>query len=229
MRIGVLECDHVDDRYRALGGDYHDFFERLLGRELVGFDVVNGELPASPDECDAWLCTGSRHSVYDDLPWIAGASAFVRDVRDAGVPFAGICFGHQLLAAALGGTVERAAYGWGVGVHRIAVREAEPWMEPARPELHLHFMHQDQVTAVPEGATVLGCADHCEVAAFRVGRMVGVQAHPEFTVPYVEALLADRWERIGGDRAEEAKATLATPTDEDVVARWVARFLEDPA
>jgi GMP synthase-like glutamine amidotransferase len=99
-------------------------------------------------------------------------------------------------------------------------------MEPAADACQLHFMHQDQVTQAPDGAVVLGRADHCEVAMFRVGdTMLGVQAHPEFTVAYAEALLTDRTERIGGDRATEALASLATPTDEAVVASWVTRFL----
>jgi GMP synthase-like glutamine amidotransferase len=225
VRIGLLECDHVDERYRGVVGDYRDEFERLLGTEVVPFDVVAGEVPVSPTGCDAWVCSGSRHSVYDDAPWIDAASAFVAEVHEAGTPFVGICFGHQLLAAALGGTVERAGSGWGAGVRRIDVIADEPWMDPRRPAVALHFMHQDQVSEVPDGGVVLGRTDHCEVAAFRVDRMLGVQAHPEFTAAYVEALLVDRADRIGDEATAAARASLATPTDEDVVARWLVRFL----
>lgn len=229
MRVGLLECDHVSDRFRHLSGDYADMFGALLGEggvELVPFDVCNGVVPDAPDQCDAWLCTGSRRSVYDDDEWIEPASAFVRQVRDAGVPFVGICFGHQLLAHALGGSVEKAGCGWGVGIHPVRMVRSEPWMRPARERLQLHFMHQDQVTRPPADAVVLGCTDHCEVAMFRVGdSMLGMQAHPEFTVPYADALLADRTERVGGDRAEEARRSLTTATDEAVVARWLTGFL----
>src|SRR5438105_14480768 len=102
LRIGLVECDHVNDRFRAINGDYADMFESLLDLELVGYDAVNGVLPAEPHECDGWLATGSRFSVYDDVEWIHRLGGFVRDVRDAGAPFVGICFGHQLLAHALG-------------------------------------------------------------------------------------------------------------------------------
>jgi GMP synthase-like glutamine amidotransferase len=226
-RVGLLECDHVDARFRDVTDDYAAMFATLLPDvDLVPYDAVNGELPTSPRECDGWLATGSRHSVYEDLEWIGAASAFVRDVRDAGVPFVGVCFGHQLLAHALGGTVERHGGGWGAGIRRLDIVRTESWMEPPAAACNLHFMHQDQVTRAPAGAVVLGCADHCEVAMFRVGdTMLGVQAHPEFTVAYAEALLTDRSERIGGDKAAEALTSLATPTDEAVVARWVARFL----
>ena len=227
VRVGLLECDHVSERYRHLGGDYGDMFAALLpGVELVRYDTINGQVPDDATECDGWLATGSRHSVYEGLPWIDRACAFVRDVRDADVPFVGVCFGHQLLASALGGTVERAAYGWGVGIRRLDVVRREPWMEPPLESCQLHFMHQDQVTKAPDDAVVLGCSEHCEVAMFRVGdTMLGVQAHPEFTVAYAEALLKDRTERIGGDRTGEALATMATPTDEPVVAQWIASFL----
>jgi GMP synthase-like glutamine amidotransferase len=227
MRVGLLECDHVSERFRHLSGDYADMFGALFGDlELQPFDVCNGQVPASPRECDAWVCSGSRRSVYDDDAWIEPAARFVREVHDAEVPFVGICFGHQLLAHALGGTVEKSAYGWGVGIHPVRVLRPEPWMRPAQERLNLHFMHQDQVTRAPDEAVVMGCTDHCEVAMFGVGDvMVGIQAHPEFTVPYADALLGDRTERVGGDRAEEARRSLATATDEAVVASWLTSFL----
>jgi GMP synthase-like glutamine amidotransferase len=227
VRVGLLECDHVSERYRAHTPDYGELFAALLPDvELVPYDVVKGVVPDDPTACDSWLATGSRHSVYDDLEWIGATAGFVRDVADAGVPFVGVCFGHQLLAHALGGTVEKAAVGWGAGVRRLDIVRSAPWMDPPRKQLNLHFMHQDQVTKAPDDAVVLGCSDHCEVAMFQVGdTMVGVQAHPEFTATYAEALLTDRLERIGGDRAGEALASLATPTDEAVVARWLAAFL----
>ena len=123
MIVGLLECDHVDERFRdATDGDYLELFGRLFGAhvpdlELRPFDVVGGELPDGPEVCDGWVCTGSRHSAYDDLPWIADLQAFIREVAAAGRPFVGICFGHQVLAQALGGRVERAS-GWGAGVAR---------------------------------------------------------------------------------------------------------------
>lgn len=230
MRVGLLECDHVDEPLRALAGDYRDMFTRLLcrdaGVELVPYDVVAGALPARADECDAWLCSGSRRSAYDDVEWVRRLAAFVVDVRTAVIPYVGVCFGHQMLAHALGGTVERAGSGWGVGVHRVEITAAELWMEPARAGCSLHFMHQDQVTALPHGAVVVGATDHCPVAAFRVGEtMLGIQAHPEFVPAYADALLARRFDVIGAERVEAARRSLAQPTDEETVAGWLIRFL----
>ena len=224
MLVGLLECDHVDERFRAASeGDYLDLFGRLFGAnvpelELRPYDVIGGELPASPDECDAWLCTGSRHSAYDDLPWIADLQAFIRAIAASDRPYVGICFGHQVLAQALGGRVERSTTGWGAGVRPVDV--------DGLGSLRLHFMHQDQVVELPPGGEVLGRAEHCEVAVLAVGdRMLGLQAHPEFTDSYSAALLADRELRIGVEATAEASATLGGPTDDGTAARWIGRFL----
>ena len=231
LRVGVLECDHVDDRHRPIAGDTIDMLAALLGPhaphlELVPYDVIGGELPVDPTDCDGWICPGSRHSVYDDLAWIEGLSAFVRAVRDAGVPFVGICFGHQVLAHALGGRVAKAAVGWGAGRQVLVVDRTAPWMDPPAGKLALHYMHQDQVEELPPGGVVLGGADHCLAALMTVGdTMVGIQPHPEFPAAYVDALLADRVARIGEDEVAAARAGLSQPTDEATVGSWFARVL----
>lgn len=219
-RIGLLECDHVDDRFRPIAGDYADMFGALLpDLDLVPYDACNGALPSSADECDGWLATGSRRSVYDDEPWIAALSSFVRDVRAAGAPFVGICFGHQLLAHALGGRTAPAPNGWGVGAHVMDVRE------PAATATLL-YMHGDQVADLPGDGVVLGTTDHCPVAMLRVGSsMLGMQAHPEFGTAYLEALLDARAGRIGEEATAAARASLSAPLDADVAADWITEFL----
>jgi GMP synthase-like glutamine amidotransferase len=231
MRIGLLECDHVAERYLPIAGDYSDMFTTMVAAvdptaEVVQYDVRNGVLPGGPGDCDAWLCTGSSASVYDEEPWIEAAAGFVRDVQDAGVPFVGVCFGHQLLAHALGGRTERAATGWGVGALAMDVIDGATWMRPQLPTATLLYSHQDQVTALPPGSRVLAAAPHCPVAMLAVGDdMIGMQAHPEFGVPYVRALLEDRVDRIGEAGATAALDTLDRATDEAAVARWLLAFM----
>ena len=216
-RVGLLECDHVDDRFSSIGGDYFDMFERLLpGVDLVRYDVINGVMPAKPDECDGWVATGSRHSVYEDLDWIRRVGTFVEEVRVAEVPFVGICFGHQLLAHFTGGRTEKAA-AWGVGAHDLVNGEAT----------RLLYMHQDQVVTLPPGGTLVASTDHCANAVMTVGdTMLGIQAHPEFPGEYVEALLVAREERIGHEVVGQAMASLDAPRDEEVAAGWMLRVIQ---
>jgi GMP synthase-like glutamine amidotransferase len=190
------------------------------------FDVCNNEFPASTDACDAYLATGSRFSAYDDVGWIHSLKDFVRQLRDADRPFVGICFGHQVLAEALGGKVVKAEQGWGAGVHTIEIARHDAWMNPERRECGLQFMHQDQVVRLPENSVALGASNHCPVAMFRVGeRMLGIQAHPEFTKDYSQALILNRVERIGEAKARAALSSLSRATDEALAAKWIAEFL----
>jgi GMP synthase-like glutamine amidotransferase len=231
MNIGILECDHVDERFRHIAGDYRDMLTVFLNGhttqfKLKYFDVCNGLLPSPLDVCDAYVCTGSRFSAYDDVEWIHHLKGFIKRVHMVGLPFIGICFGHQVLAEALGGETARAPLGWGVGVHRFEVVRSEAWMQPEQMSCGLHFMHQDQVQRLPKNGVLLGASDHCPVAMFRVGEtMLGIQAHPELTSAYIEALLLDRVDRIGEPKVRQALYSLKQPTDDGILARWVANFL----
>ena len=231
MRIGLLELDHVRTRFQPIAGDYADMFREMVATadpsiEVVGYDARNGVLPGRPDACDGWLITGSRASVYEDEPWIESLTAFVRDVHAARVPCVGVCFGHQLLAHALGGRTERADIGWGLGALPMTLVQAEPWMEPPLSTATLLYSHQDQVTELPPDGRVLATAAHCPVAMLAIGdHVIGMQAHPEFGPAYVRALLEDRIDRIGEAETDAALATLLEPTDEHTVAQWILAFL----
>ena len=232
MNIGLLGCDDVPQKLRHLGGTYRDMFEGLLKPHLpdarfTWFDALKGELPASPETCDAYICTGSRYSAYDADDWIAALKDYVRRVHESGRPFIGICFGHQILAEALGGEVKPAQQGWGVGIHEMRILANEPWMQPAQEDCKLEYMHADQVLRLPPGSVVLASAPHCPVAMFRVGdTLLGIEGHPEFPAAYVEALVRARSERIGEARAQAALASLDQKADDALVGRWMANFLE---
>jgi GMP synthase-like glutamine amidotransferase len=118
MRIGILQTGLAPDGLTDQMGDYPDMFARLLagnGFTFATFRVVEGAFPASVRDCDGWLITGSRHGVYEDHAFIAPLEQFIRDSFAQRVPVVGVCFGHQIIAQAMGGKVERYAGGWIVG------------------------------------------------------------------------------------------------------------------
>ena len=227
MKIGLLECDDVVGRFPEVKGGYREMFAALLpGFSFRYYDAHRGVMPGSPGECDAWVCTGSKYSVYEKHAWVDELSAFIRSTRNE-KPYVGICFGHQMLAHAMGGEVAKAQQGWGVGVLPLQILKKEPWMEPPLPQVRIQHMHQDQVQRLPKDAVLLGNSPHCEVGMFRIGEtMLGIEGHPEFTVEYGSALIRARRPQIGEERSQRALESLKGKSDGATVGSWIARFLK---
>lgn len=227
MKTGLLICDHVLDRFRPIAGGYEDMFPALFaGLELEPFYVCDGQFPASAEACDAYLCTGSKYSVYDDIGWIHRLKDFVREVHRQGKPFLGVCFGHQMMAEALGGQVKRAEVGWCIGAHTFEVVQPEDWMAPFAPNFNLLMLCQDQVVRLPPGSTVLAHTADCPVGMFRIGEtMLGIQAHPEFVADYNRAMMEDRAERMGREKVRRGLISLQRPLHRELLAAWMTRFL----
>ena len=223
MTYGLLQCDHVDGANRHLAGDYLDMFSAWLPGDWRVFDLTAEDFPA-PDACDAWVATGSRHSVNDDIPWIHRFADLVRAIDAARAPFAGVCFGHQMMGHALGGRVSKSPRGWGIGVQTFHVHQAEPWMDPPLSTVNLFMSCQDQVEALPPGATVIASNVHCPVALFRHNSLLGIQGHPEWRMPYARALLDQRTPRLGQAYASHALGTLDRVRHSSEVAHWVRNW-----
>lgn len=230
--VGVLICDHVApelagaNRGRDYAELYHDF---LTGADpslrTRAYDAVNGELPGGADECDGWILTGARHDAYRDDPWIEDLRGFVRRLAAEHRRIVGICFGHQIVAHALGGRVEPVGR-WKAGPQTMDVAST-PWFAGGRVDLHA--MHRDEVVALPPGATPIARGETAEIPAFLVGDTVFcVQDHPEFTDEYVRALIDVRRESMGEADAEAFLARVDTTScDGDLLATWIVHFLRD--
>jgi GMP synthase-like glutamine amidotransferase len=227
LKIGLLECDDVVGRFPGIEGGYREMFSALLPDfDFAYFPVHQNVFPRDIAECDAWIATGSKHAVYEGHAWVARASEFLRALKEKKRPFVGICFGHQLLAHALGGEVAKAKQGWGAGALRVDVLQREPWMDPPMTSFRIQHMHQDQVQRLPEGSVLLGRSPHCDVGMFRVGEtMLGIEGHPEFTKEFGSALIEWRRERLGGAVADAALTSLEKPNDGKTVGAWIGRFL----
>ncbi|WP_333830917.1 type 1 glutamine amidotransferase [Pararhodobacter sp.] len=221
MLIGILQTGYAPEPLRD-EGDYPDMFTRLLaghGFTFRTYRVVDMEFPASPAECDGWLITGSRHGVYEDLPFIKPLEQLIRDAFAAKVPVAGICFGHQIMAQALGGTVEKYQGGWSVGPTQYDF-DGET--------LAMNAWHQDQVTSPPPGAQTIASSPFCQYAGLAYDtRGLSVQAHPEFADEFVEGLIDTRGRGVVPDAVlDEAREKLGAPLDSPHIARRIAAFFK---
>lgn len=225
--IGLLVCDHIHPNFRHLEDSYPSMFRRLLpNTDLIPYYVCDGQFPQNVTDHYAYLCTGSRHSVYDDIDWVKKLTGFVKSIHHHTKKFVGICFGHQLIAHALGGRVEKAAVGWCVGIHHFEVISHQSWMTPAIAE-HMNLMLcQDQVVRLPGGSEVLSKGTQCEIGMFRVGKhMLGIQAHPEFTKAFNRAIITHRQALIGEKRVNEAYESLKSPLKNDIIGSWILNFI----
>lgn len=236
MQLGILQCDLVRPEWRSKFGDYPDMFQRLLTiadatLTFRVYDLTNGEFPDTLDECDAWLFTGSKWSVNDTDTWIRRAEALAVRLHQERRPTIGICFGHQLIARALGGRVEKATgVGWGVGVHTTRVIDQQAWMMPAADEIALVVSHQDQVVELPASATLLASHPFCPCDMYQVNEhILTFQGHPEFPKGYSHATMDQRRERIGEPTYQRGVESLAISTDEAVAAEWIVCFLRASA
>ncbi|WP_089730097.1 glutamine amidotransferase-related protein [Modicisalibacter muralis] len=231
MLIGLLQCDDVSEELQPRHGNYPEMFERLFSAvdptlEFRVWRCLDGDIPGDVDAVDAWLTTGSRYGVNDGDDWIEALCGFVRELWAAGKPLVGICFGHQLMAKALGGEVVKSERGWGVGMSFNRLSERADWMDPWQEGLDLVVSHQDQVLRPPEGAVVLAESDFCPIYVMQLGEhFLGVQGHPEFGKAYSADLMERRRNIIPGNRVREGLASLNAPVDDQLMVRWILNFM----
>ena len=232
MHIAILEAGRTNPDMPAEFHDYPDMFETLFADQPNRADfcfsvvpVIDDVFPQSVDDYDGYLVTGSAYGVYDDAHFIPRLMAFIRKIFAAGKPLVGICFGHQIVAHALGGHAAKFDDGWGIGTMPIKMVGAVEWIPSDIDQLDLIHVHQDQVMTLPPDAVRLAQSDFCKNAAFAISKQVfAIQGHPEFTPAYTNALIDIREDKIGKERAETARISLQKPHDGRQVGSWILDF-----
>ena len=198
MKIGILLVGRASEDLVGKYGTYAEMLIALINSEeqvfeFKTFNILDDEFPKDHLECDGWIVTGSPHGVYEDHSWIPTVSQLINNVYEANLPIFGVCFGHQLIAQALGGHVEKSEKGWGLGLHTYQVNNKPDYMSNLSEEVTLNICHQDQVLRPPQGATVYAKSEFCENAGFYIkDKVLTMQAHPEFLVDFTKALLTAR-------------------------------------
>jgi GMP synthase-like glutamine amidotransferase len=225
MKLAILETGTPPGDLADTFGDYPAMFAALLGDgfEIETFDVALGELPSAGAH-EAYLITGSPAGVYDPLPWIEALMDFIRSADNAKI--VGICFGHQAMAEALGGHVEKSDKGWGAGLHRYTIDRVEPWMDPVA-SIAIPASHQDQVVVQPPHTEIVASSAFTPFAglAWTDRPAISFQFHPEFSADFAKALIEKRFDAVPDPDA--AIRSLDAPNDDALVGSWIRRFLKE--
>ena len=242
IKIGILRADDVSPELAPGFGQYPEMVEDLIvaanlarGAELKSLEfttyaVNRQQYPSHIDEVDAYIITGSKSSVYDQEPWIEELHRFVGTLHSNNKKTVGICFGHQIIASALGGKVEKANVGWGVGVKATnltqVAADAGLNLGVGDTSLNLLYSHQDQVTVPAPGSTLLASTDICPVAMTSVGEhILSFQGHPEFSHDYAQALYRLREKNYPPATYQNAMTSLQEQEHGALVASWIIDFL----
>lgn len=234
MNIGILETGLINEKLSDRFDPYPVMFARLLNRaeqdlEYQPYSVIRGEMPDSIHDCDGWLITGSRHGAYEKLDWMLALEGFIRELHSAAVPLVGICFGHQIIAQALGGEVVKSDSGWGIGLQPYEINKPLGWMAEVPEQVRIYSFHQDQVSVLPAGASVFSSSEFCPYAGLSYGdSIISIQAHPEFDEAYELALI----DMYGGNIVPQAVAaealdkiqTSGLKADTQLLADWLSSF-----
>lgn len=233
IKLGILQTNHdksveVGDAFPDDAHRFRDMFDAQDDRfQYRVYMTIGGEVPQDLDEQDAYMITGSPLSVLDKHVFTDDLMDFIRRCDAAKKPLMGACFGHQAIALALGGKVEKSDAGYNVGVEETEFHTPADWMTPQRASLPMYVFHEDQVTELPEGCTLLGSSAGCKNASFAKGdHIFTTQFHPEFSREFMSCVLRFTESHMSEKAARAAWATMDDIPEGHVFVLWTTNFFK---
>lgn len=232
MRVALLQCDEVLEKFQPQFGSYVGMIKHMFSRvddsfELDSYDCRAEQYPDNLEPYDFFITTGSKASVYDQDGWIQTLVEFVRRLAQEKRKFIGICFGHQIIAIALQARVEKSPKGWGIGVASNRIVCLPRWITEKKDNINILTSHQDQVISLPEGATVIAESDFCPFFIVQWNDyFLSIQGHPEWTRDYAKTLMNERRAIIAPSVIAAGLQSLSRIPDNDCFVRWVINFVK---
>ena len=231
MKIAILQCGEVPKEFQSQisrnSEMIQDMFNAIDGSfEFESFNCQNGHYPDDIDQYDLYITTGSKAGVYENKAWIQKLIKFIRQLDAKKKKLIGICFGHQVMATACHGMVEKSGKGWGLGVAANRVINTPDWMSEKKNELNLLVSHQDQVVTLPKDAQVIAESDFCPffVVQWR-DHFLSTQGHPEWNRAYSEALMEERRGHVPSETIDSGLSSLHIEPDNGLFVRWIMDFI----
>lgn len=228
--IGILNAYYFESSPSKSRGTYYklitEFVENIfVGEDVRVYDIATGEWPLSLDECRVWIITGSAKGAYEADDWIIQLKKFIVQLDMHEKKLLGICFGHQVIAEALGGRVLKSEKGWGLGVKDFKIINSEPWMQPFKNKISLLFTHQDQVVELPQKAKLIASSEFCPNQMYQIGNhILTVQGHPEFSVEYTQYKIDSHRKIVSEDVYQSAMISFGNVCDSALIKEWFRKF-----
>ncbi|GAB1258896.1 glutamine amidotransferase [Aurantivibrio plasticivorans] len=230
MLIGILEAESLPSPISQQFGSYADMFENTLKAadsrlRFNRYAVDKGQLPKSTSDCDAYLITGSRHSAYEELDWITALQEFIQACHHEKRKLVGICFGHQIIAHALSGKVEKSPKGWGIGVATFSIAHAPIWLSKPTESFSILVTHQDQVIDLPPQAEQFATNTFCNNGGYFISDFIfTLQGHPEFSKGYLRFLLEKRRAIFEPEHLKESLQAIDKYKQNTKPIEWLLEF-----
>ena len=232
----LIQAGTPPEDIRAVTGDLPQWFLSAMGRSPADVQVVrifDGEPLPEPGQHQAAIITGSWAMVTDLLPWSEAAAAWIRQAVAQEIPLLGVCYGHQLMAHALGGSVDYHSAGREMGcldINRLPAGDADPWLAECPTSFKAHLTHLQTVVRLPPGARVLASSTHDPHQIVRYSATaVSVQFHPEFTPGIQQACIEARAQVLrseGFDPLVMLRSLESTPASRSLLLRFIDTYVD---